>query len=445
MATISILDVNNLEGSTRFDPEYYQQIYLDIKRKLLEKTTTTLSKETSCFRKGIFDIKAECYSDTGIPFVRILNLKNMIINENDLVHIPLEEDKKNEATHLTKGDIILSKTAYPAASYVNLEECNCSQDTIAVKLKKHATINSGYLVVFLNSKYGILQMQRWFTGNIQMHLNLIESKELLVPIFDQLFQNEIKKYFESALQNFTISRMLFKQAEHMILDEIEFDKLTRTNDISYTKNYSETINQGRIDAEYYQPYYEQIIQLIKDYGSEKLGNIIRIKDKNFFPQKEIQYKYIELSNISKDGFINDYMLEIGENLPSRARRKVKNNDVIISSIEGSLSSCALVTEEFDNALCSTGFYVLESDKINPETLLVLFKSKPIQALLKKGCSGTILTAINKDELEKIEIPLIENKIQNEIANKIKESHETQIKAKFLLEEAKMKIEEIIEK
>ena len=44
---------------------------------------------------------------------------------------------------------------------------------------------------------------------------------------------------------------------------------------------------------------------------------------------------------------------------------------------------------------------LNSKKINSETLLVLFKSLIVQKLLERGCKGTILTAISKDELQKI--------------------------------------------
>jgi len=107
-------------------------------------------------------------------------------------------------------------------------------------------------------------------------------------------------------------------------------------------------------------------------------------------------------------------VEQGEDLPSRARRKVAAGDVIVSSIEGSLESIALITEEYDNALCSTGFYVVQSDVLNSKVLLVLLKSIVGQLQLKKGCSGTILTAINKEEFSRIAIPKIEAEKQVEI-------------------------------
>ena len=118
--------------------------------------------------------------------------------------------------------------------------------------------------------------------------------------------------------------------------------------------------------------------------------------------------------------------------------------VIVSSIEGSLSSCALIDSEYDGALCSTGFYVIDSDKINSEALLVLFKSKPIQALLKQRCSGTILTAISKDEFLNMPLPTIDEVVQKEISDKVQESFRLRKEAKRLLDNAIKAVEMAIE-
>ena len=152
-----------------------------------------------------------------------------------------------------------------------------------------------------------------------------------------------------------------------------------------------------------------------------------------------------MSNIGNTGDITGFTYEMGQDLPSRARRLIKSNDVIISSIEGSLEKVALVTNKFDNSLCSTGFYVLDSKKINSETLLVLFKNKVFQQILKQNCSGTILTAINKDEFSNIVIPIIDTSIQNQIEEKIKKSFELKEQSKKLLDLAKRSVEVAIEK
>lgn len=169
-----------------------------------------------------------------------------------------------------------------------------------------------------------------------------------------------------------------------------------------------------------------------------------MKDANYTPKDNQTYRYIELSNIGNSGEITGASLDLGCNLPSRARRKVSKNDVIVSSIEGSLASCAIVSEQYHQALCSTGFYVVSSKKINSETLLMLFKSEPIQQLLKQGCSGTILTAINKDGFLNIPLPLVDANIQTQIADLIRQSDRLRQESQALLEEAKRKVEQAIE-
>lgn len=203
---------------------------------------------------------------------------------------------------------------------------------------------------------------------------------------------------------------------------------------------------GRLDAEYYQKKYEVVIEKIKSYknGFEPLFIACNLKDSNHNPKENQEYNYIELSNIGKTGDINGCTTELGKNLPSRARRIVNTNDVIISSIEGSLQSCAVVGKEYNNALCSTGFYVINSEKINSETLIVLFKSDLMQSIMKQNCSGTILTGMNKYEFQNILVPLIEKKAQQEIAQLIEESFSLKKQSQHLLEVAKRAVEMAIE-
>ena len=173
-------------------------------------------------------------------------------------------------------------------------------------------------------------------------------------------------------------------------------------------------------------------------------SLCNLYDKNFNPNEKKTYQYIELADVGQSGDISDVGIQYGSDLPTRARRIVKSGQIIVSSVEGSLQSCALITDEYDGALCSTGFYVLDSNYINSETLLVLFKSEPIQALMKQRCSGTILTAISKDELLSMPLPMIDEGIQTEIATKVQESFAFRKQSKQLLEYAKRAVEMAIE-
>ncbi len=123
---------------------------------------------------------------------------------------------------------------------------------------------------------------------------------------------------------------------------------------------------------------------------------------------------------------------------------MNTGDVIISSIEGSFSKSALITEEYNNALCSTGFYVIKSNEILPEILLLLFKSNPYQELLKGRCNGTILTAISQDELKSIPLPLLPFEKQTLLSSQIQESFKLRQESSRLIELAKQTVEMAIE-
>ncbi len=269
---------------------------------------TTFEKETRVFAKGIFDIKAECYLENeGIPFIRIGDLGDVLLNDS-YVRIPELENEKNKKTFLERGDLVLSKTAYAAASLVSIDFCNVSQDIIAVKLKDNSLINSRYLAVFLNCRYGFLQMQRWFSGNIQAHLNLSDSSSIKIPVLDDSFQILIEKYVEQALEFKGNSASLYFDAEQVLLSELGLLSWKPKHQLSFVKNFSDSKTADRMDAEYFQPMYDEIIEKVKQYGNgyEPLGDCVKIKDKNFVPKDYISYKYIELANISTNGNINGF-------------------------------------------------------------------------------------------------------------------------------------------
>ncbi|MDE0317886.1 MAG: restriction endonuclease subunit S, partial [Candidatus Poribacteria bacterium] len=271
-------------------------------------------------------------------------------------------------------------------------------------------------------------------------------KSFLIPDLDKQFQDVIALCCRRAEKLRKDSKKYYDQTQTVLLTELGLADWQPEQQRTFVKNFSDTERAGRIDANYFQPRYDDIVNAIREYlgGWNTLENLASLKDSNFNPDAEREYKYIELANIGRNGEITNCMVEQGESLPTRARRKIVAGDVIVSSIEGSLESIALITEEYDSALCSTGFHVVQSDMLNSETLLVFLKSRVGQLQLKKGCSGTILTAINKEEFSKMAVPKIRVEKQTEIQQKVLKSFSLRDQARHLLEYAKRAVEISIE-
>ena len=305
-------------------------------------------------------------------------------------------------------------------------------------------ISPSFVYVYFCTKYGRTLRDRVKTNTLIGFVSKPQLYAIPIVVPNADFQAEIEKMVKDSFLQRRKSRELYSFACSLLASALKINELKFNRPLSYTTKFSDVLHARRADAEYYQPKYQAIAEKLAQYnnGTVSCKNVLTNAMTKLTSGTE--YCYLELADIGKSGEINSCMHDIAENLPSRARQKVKTNDVIVSSVEGSLASCALITEEFNNAICSTGFHVLRSAEINPETLLLLMKSTPIQALLKQGCSGTILTAILPDALKAIKLPLIRKEVQNELAAKVQESFALRKESKRLLNLAKHAVEVAIE-
>ncbi len=442
MITYSIIQKSKLEGALRLDAEYYQPEFLELVEKLQKIGTVPI-------RDVVINPKRKFMPQKGKAFDYIeiseIDLSTGEYNKTEI----LGENVPDRAQWIVEQNDVIVSMVRPIRNAVSLiREDNknlvCSSGFAVLKTEK---VEPEYLFVYLKSRPIVKLLDRKTTATMYPAITINNILETKIYLGDKNFREEIKNKVKEAQKELEFSKSFYSQAENLLLEELGLSDFNIEDEIYNIVKLSEIKKANRIDAEYFQPKYEEIIKKIENYknGWDYVKNIINFKDKNFFPKEDEKYKYLALSNISGQGYVQNSQEEFGKDLPTRARRKINTGDVIISSIEGSLDSCALIENEFDNAICSTGFFVVNSEKINPETLLIIFKSKIIQELLIRGSKGTILTAISKDELNQIKIPLIKSKIQKQIAEKIQESHKLRKEAKELLEKAKSKVENLIEK
>ena len=91
--------------------------------------------------------------------------------------------------------------------------------------------------------------------------------------------------------------------------------------------------------------------------------------------------------------------------------------MIISSIEGSLSSYALVEKDLMILFVQLDFCCLNSEKINSEALLILFKSLVIQELLQRRVKGDNFNSYFKNRIRSDQNSSYQSINQNQIAEK----------------------------
>ena len=385
----------------------------------------------------------------GFPILRLNEFDSFFISKPSK-YCDLISKETFELLKLKKNDVLICRTngnpKYVGKAAIVPKNYEYAFASYVYRLRpKTDIINSATLVSFLNSKYGRIEIEKYSMVGNQANFSPAKFRQIAIPILSKELNNKIEEIVYKSFELLEESKSLYSQAEDLLLGELGLKDWQPKNTLHTTKKFSDFAQSGRLDAEYYQPKYDEIEKELSKKNTLEISKIGQICDKNFSSIDNVEYKYIELADIGAYGEITGCTMAIGSELPTRARRIVRKGDVLISSIEGSLQSCAIVPKEFDNALCSTGFYVMTPNKINAETLLILLKSTVIQLLLKKGCSGTILTNISKDEFLKIKIPILPESIQTKIASLIQQSFECKAQSKQLLEDAKRMVEEEIEK
>lgn len=423
----------------RLEAEYYNSTTVSYRRSLKGKDVAlNIQYGTS---KYCDEQKA------GYPVLRLNELHNSFIDTPQKYCHTLSSDEF-EKLRLKKGDVLIIRTNgnpnLVGRAAVVLEDFDCAFASYLYRVNTNEQINPETLVAYLNCKYGRYEIDKNSIKGNQTNFSPAKFRDISIPKFDVTLQKAIKNLFEKAYQCRLNANSEFVSAEQMLIAAIGFVGFESDLNNVAIKTFSESyINTGRLDAEYYLPRYDGYVRKIG--MDETVSSLCGLNDKNFVPNDETEYLYIELADVGGFGNIGEVKKVLGKDLPSRARRQVKTGQIIVASVEGSLQSCALITEEYNNALCSTGFYILSSNKSNSETLLVLFKSKPIQELLKQRCSGTILTAITKDELLDMPLPEIEIQVQIEIAKRVRESFALRNQSEHLINLAKSVVEYAIEK
>ena len=463
VSVLKLSEVKKDNESFRIDSEYFKKEYLENENRI--KSTQIIKNFINTKIKNIKSLKLnKSFNYLQISDIDLNNGIEYSITEIDCKDIP------DRATYvLQKNDICVS-TVRPnrnAVALIKNPKRLVGTSGFAVLRLTSRDILPEVLYIFVKTDYFITKMMRANTASLYPAVLDSDIHKCKIPIFPMPFQLEIEKLVKDSHKALESSKALYKEAEALLYEALGLDSKNPLQSILHSHyeslpyrskqnensvdvksnqipNYTiatlkeSFLKTGRLDAEYYQSKYEDIERFIKNYGYITLQDL-EIQDKNYTPKQEKQYHYIELANIGSNGNISTPTQDFGKNLPTRARRIVKEGDVIISSIEGSLSSCALITKEFDSCLVSTGFYVLRSKHINGETLLVLFKSEIFQDYLKKFPSGTILSAISKEELQNILIPKIDSITQAQIATYIQKSFELRAEAKKLLESAKSEV------
>ena len=160
-----------------------------------------------------------------------------------------------------------------------------------------------------------------------------------------------------------------------------------------------------------------------DWVETTLGEVTQINPeqaKDFDSERLI--KYVDLSTVTFDNGIDSEIDPIPFNeAPGRARRIVRENDVIVATVRPYLKGFAFVNKDFNEQIASTGFCVIraESELILPELVWALVGSDDFVDFLIGRSTGSSYPAVRPIDISEFNFMLPPFKDQETVSQLIR--------------------------
>ena len=144
-----------------------------------------------------------------------------------------------------------------------------------------------------------------------------------------------------------------------------------------------------------------------------------------------EFPYIEISAVRLGVDEYDIRMLATRHAPSRARMIVKANDIIISTTRPHRGAVAMIKQEDDGCIASTGFAVLRIRRdvrdVLREYLLNIIASPMILQQFLQRSSGGNYPAITSDEIGKVLVPIPSIELQQKLVEKMQVAQESRKK------------------
>ena len=157
----------------------------------------------------------------------------------------------------------------------------------------------------------------------------------------------------------------------------------------------------------------------------KIGDIVTTNASSYSSKDHWEYvNYLDTGNITQNVIDSIQRIDLTqEKLPSRAKRKVKGNSIVYSTVRPNQLHYGIIRNQPENFLVSTGFTVIDVDERQAvaEYVYYFLTQKEIVESLQAIGEQSVSTypSIKPSDIEDIEIPLPSLDIQNKIVGILK--------------------------
>ncbi len=305
-----------------------------------------------------YPFKPADLGENGVPVIRIKQL----LDPNEPVD--RTETETPERCSLRDGDIVFSWSGTLAVRIWNRGPAKLNQHLFRVVEKKG--VYKGIVPLVLD--HAIKELEEKSHGTTMKHItkqSLLPHKVLLPPLPEQKRIVDLISSVDSYIESLQQQLKSAKRSRNAVLHAL----LTAGGDNWVETTLGEVAHLNPEQA--------------RDYDSDRL------------------IKYIDLSRVTFENGISTEIEQLPFNeAPGRARRIIKEKDVIVSTVRPYLKGFAFVGKEFDGQIASTGFCVIraKSESILSELIWALVGSDDFVDFLIRRSTGSNYPAVRPHDI-----------------------------------------------
>ena len=452
----SIVNYSDIDLGDRIDAEYFQPIYLHIEEKLVENHAIPLRNFCSITGSAFYPAATHLYETGDLPFIRCVDCISYPIitsRQNALFEkIPRDfADEHKNVKRLSKGEIVITKVGTPCYASIihDLEKVALSRTVLG--LKSITNIDPYYLVAFLRSKYGFVQLLRERELTIQFQLTFDRVGNVLIfKPADNKLEKRISNCFLLHEAINRQSEQLYAQAQNFLLSELGLTDWQPQHRLTFVTNYSEMEQAERIDADYYQPKYEEIDEVLIKLNAKPIRSyrFLDVTTGQYCPDyvaSDEGRPYLRGTDLTVGSIAMESLCYIKpeDQVPSK---QAQEGDVVVTRV-GTVGLSARIPKECDGGTISDNLIrvrILDRSKIDSYYLSCFLGSEVGKSLMLRNARGSVQQRLNQETLKEILLPIPEMEVQSKIKDTIIESFNLRQQSKHLLDCAKRAAEIAIE-
>jgi hypothetical protein len=357
----------------------------------------------------------------------------------------LEADFLSNRKLAQPGDIIVSRlrsylqeiAVIPSLGHTIL----VSPEFIVLRPRVSNRIFGGaWLLPYLLSEPVQTILQWSQTGSAHPRFNSETLMAIRVPETVLQIAQELSDAVQEAHDVIPVGRQYYAKAETLLLHTLHLDKLAVASK-TYTASFSDFTRTLRLDAQYYQPRYQQTLDRLGKSGLTVANVAVPVRTR-FRPVAGTTFQYLEIGGLLDGGRVEPEPVA-AEDAPSRAQTVLQVGDVVTSSVRPIRRLTGFIGPEQGGTVGTSGFIALRPTAVAPEVLTVYLRLPIVCEILDLYTTATMYPTITEADVLKLPFPALSPEVQREIVSLVQAGFAARQRATELLDEAKRRVEQFI--